>query len=96
MRRHQPQRRGLDAHELTICVERLLPLVLALVHAAERLERARAQPRRLGHLFEESLRAIEQSRAQVVLSEREQRLLTMLGGEFLPGEQVLMDADRAQ
>ena len=52
---HDARRRGLDARELPIGLERLLPIVLAFVDAAQRVERARAQPRHLAHLLEQAL-----------------------------------------
>ena len=79
----------------TIRVECLLPFVLALVHPAQRIERARAQPRNLAHLLEQPFRAIEQSRAQIILREREQRLLAVLGRKPLARQQILMNADGA-
>ncbi len=95
MRCDQPRRRRFDARELTVGVERLLPLVLALVYAAQCAERTGAQPRRLGDFLEQSFRAIEHSRPQIILRERKQRLLAMLGRQLIPREQVLMNADGA-
>ena len=69
--------------------------MLPLVDAAQRIERAGAQPRNLAHLVEQSLRAVEESRAQVILREREQRLLAMFGRQRIARQKILMDADGA-
>jgi hypothetical protein len=69
--------------------------VLTLVHAAQRRQRARAQTRCLGDLLEQPFGAVEQARAQIVLRQRKQRLLAVLGRKLLARQQVLMDADGA-
>ena len=81
-----PRRRRFDARELTKGAERLLPLVLALVDAAQRIERARAQPRDLADLLKQTLRAVEQPGPQIILRQREQRLLAMLRRQHIARE----------
>ena len=57
--------------------------MLTLVDAAQRGERAGAQSRHLAHLEEKLLGPVEKSGAQIILSEREQRLLAVLGRKLL-------------
>ena len=92
---HRAGGRRLRARELAVRVERLLPLVLALVDASKRNEGARAQPGDFAHLEQQPFRAIEQAGAQVILREREQCLLPMLAQQRLTREKILVYADRA-
>ena len=73
----------------------MLPFLLPFVHPAEGGQRARAQSRHLADPLEQSLGAVQHTRAQVILREREQRLFAMLGGEGRAIQQGLVNSDRA-
>src|SRR5688572_6931467 len=92
--RHLARLRSAQYLELTKRVDRFLPLLLALVDANELLERGLRKRRALAQLAEELLCAIEQARSQVILGEREQRLVLLRFVEVRPRQQILVDADR--
>ena len=95
MRGNRARRSGLDARQLPIGAERLLPIMLPLVHAAQRIQRAGAQPRHFADLLKQPLGPIKHAGAQIILRQRQQRLFAMLRGQFLARQQILMNADRA-
>src|SRR5262245_4354240 len=63
--------------ELPQRLDGLLPLLLALVDRDELLERGLGERRTVAELGEKLLRAVEQAGAQIVLGEREQRLMPL-------------------
>ncbi len=69
--------------------------MLALIHAAQRIERAGAQPRYFAHLLKQRLGPIENTGAKVILRQSKQRLLPMFRGQFLAREEILMNSDGA-
>ncbi len=81
VRGYHSRRRRLDARQAPIDVQCLLPFELALVNAAQRIERADAQPRHFAHLLEQDLCPVEQAGPQIILRERKQRLFPVLGRE---------------
>src|SRR5690606_4772828 len=81
--------------ELTIRVDRLLPLALALVDIDQLLERLLRECLTRPELREQRLRSIEKPCAEIVLGEREQRLVTLRLAQPRPRNKVLMHADRA-
>jgi len=95
VRGNRARRCGLDARQLPIDAERLLPVMLAFVYAAQRIQRARTQPRHLAHLLKQPLGPIENACAQIVLGQRQQRLFAVLRRQLLARQKILMDADRA-
>src|SRR5262245_59154056 len=79
--------------ELAQRFDGLLPLLLTLVDRDELFERGLGERRAVAELAEELLRAIEQAGAQVVLGEREQRLMSLRFVEIRARQQVLVDPD---
>ena len=75
--------------------DRLLPVALLLVDAQQVAQRRARAARRLRELLKQTLGAIEQPRAEIVLGEREHRVQAMLVAERRPRHDVLVDADRA-
>ncbi len=76
-------------------VDRLLPLSLALVDVDELLERGLGERRAVVELGEELLGAVVQPGAEVVLGEREHRLMALSLVQVRPREEVLVHANRA-
>ena len=81
--------------ELALRFNRLGPLALALVDVDELLERRFGDGRTVDQLAKVLLRAIEQAGAEIVLREREQRLMPLRVAQRRPRQQVLVDANRA-
>src|SRR5690606_35134025 len=81
--------------ELTIRFDRLLPLPLALIDLDQPLERLLRERLARLQLGEQRLGAIEETRPEIVLGQREQRLMTLRLAETGPCDEVLMHANRA-
>src|SRR5262245_9843524 len=76
--------------ELAQRLDGLLPFLLALVNRDELFERGLGQCRAVAELAEELLRAVEQAGAQIVLGEREQRLMPLRFVEVRARQQILV------
>jgi hypothetical protein len=84
VRRDATRRCRLDACQLPISTEGLLPIMLTLVDQAQGVERARAQARYLAHLLKQAFRAVQQPGPQIILRQRQQGLFAMLGRQCVP------------
>ena len=78
-----------------MCVDGLLPFLLALVDADELVERRIGERRALAQLGEQLLGSVEEPRVQVVLGQGKQGLMPLRFVEVRTCQQVLVHADRA-
>ena len=73
----------------------LFPLLLLLVNTSQVFKCLNLVARPLRESCEQFCRAVEKSGSQIVLRQREQRLVPLLGGEIGPRNNVLVNTDCA-
>src|SRR3954452_5867121 len=79
--------------ELAMCIDRLLPLALALVDVDQLLECGLGNRGTVVELGEQLLGTVVEARTEIVFGEREERLMSLRVVQVRPCEQILMNAN---
>src|SRR5690606_4138982 len=89
----QRQRAAAQLLELLAGLDRLLPFPLLLVDAAQALQRLDLVARALREAHEKLLGAVQEPGMEIVLRQREQRLVPLLCREVRASDDVLVNAN---